>query len=75
MELLGSQRDDQLSVTRSVTRKKMHVNLAFVASLLATPVWAKPADIDIPDADTFAEVMAGVGLGAGYGHPRLPGRI
>ena len=40
--------------------KKMHLTLVLVASLLATPVWAEPVDINTADADTLAEVMAGV---------------
>ena len=41
--------------------KKMHLILGLVTSLLATPVWAEPIDINTADADTLAEVMLVVG--------------
>ena len=41
--------------------KKKHLILALVASMLATPVWSKPVDINTADTDTMAEVMVGVG--------------
>ena len=55
--------------------KKMHLILALVGSLLAVPVWAKSVDINTADADTSAEVMAGVGLTLATAIGRLPSRI
>ena len=42
--------------------KKLHLILAFVSSLLATVVWAEPADINAADGSTLVDVMVGVGL-------------
>ena len=39
----------------------MHLILALVAGLLATPAWAKPVDVNTADVDTLGEMIVGGG--------------